>query len=155
MTKSIFNNEVELTSLLESDVYEQTQKEQLEILESGDLSKLKLKEGYDKSVFKMKRLSSREFFDYSARQVAISKQTDAGLTTAEQSKLALEIFEYCFISVKIKYNGETTIYKKADLNPELTVVDNLTNVFDMVVLTNIGWLTLNNSILGSKKNISN
>lgn len=155
MTKSLFSNEVELTSYLESDIYKQSQKEQLEILESGDLSKLELKEGFDKSVFKMKRLSSREFFDYSARQVAISKQADTGLAVSEQSKLALEIFEHCFISVKIKYNGETAVYKKADLNPELSVVDNLTNVFDMVVLTNIGWLTLNNSILGSKKNISN
>ena len=152
MTKSLFSNEIELTSYLESDIYKQSQKEQLEILESGDLSKLELKEGFDKSVFKMKRLSSREFFDYSARQVAISKEIDS---VSEQSKLALEIFEHCFISVKIKYNGETAVYKKADLNPELSVVDNLTNVFDMMVLTNIGWLTLNNSILGSKKNISN
>lgn len=149
MTKSLFNKSVELTSIFEYDVYENSVEELVEIIQKNEISKLKQKPGYESSVFTMRRLSSSEYFELLARRTELEKQGDL----LALQKFNLEIFEKAFEAVKITYDNKTQTVKRVEL--EDSIIDSLLNAYDMLVLSNIGYQLFVASTLGSKKNILN
>lgn len=149
MTKSLFNKSVELTSIFEYDVYENSVEELVEIIQKNETSKLKQKPGYEPSVFTMRRLSSSEYFELLARRTELEKQGDL----LALQKFNLEIFEKAFEAVKITYDNKTQTVKRVEL--EDSIIDSLLNAYDMLVLSNIGYQLFVASTLGSKKNILN
>ena len=72
MNKSLFSKQLELTSILEEDVINATDEEIKKAIEEKKLLDLPLKEGYKRSVFKMKRLSYQEIQDYTAKAKELS-----------------------------------------------------------------------------------
>ena len=156
MNKSLFSKQLELTSILEEDVINATDEEIKKAIEEKKLLDLPLKEGYKRSVFKMKRLNYQEIQDYTTKAKELSASLEPG-EKPDETKLLFELFNQCFISIKLEQAGKQITLKKEDLvqDSESTVFDALTEVFGMAVLFHIANQIISESFIKQKKSILN